>query len=367
LFLADSNSPHTIRWAKSIYGCNNSVGIFSIHTPDPFLYSDTPDIQLFSSKVSRDIQSKGETNLSKLSYLKAKNDVKKLIEEFEPDLIHSHYASSYGLVGALSGFHPFIISLWGGDVFSFPKKSFIHRSMLKFSLSRADVILSTSYIMEKETKKYTSRDIFVTPFGIDVEKFSPRKVNNIFKNGDIVIGTIKTLEKRYGIEYLIKAFGLLKKKFPEKSLKLLIVGSGTKGKYLESLVNDLNLKNDTIFTGFINHNDVEKYHNMLDIFVAMSLEESFGVAVLEASACGKPVVVSDVGGLPEVVENGKTGFIVERGNAEELAQALEILINDLEKRKNFGIKGREMVISKYNWIDSVNQMISIYDNAILSQ
>lgn len=131
---------------------------------------------------------------------------------------------------------------------------------------------------------------------------------------------------------------------------------------LEELVNELNIIDKTIFTGYITPNDVAYYHNMLDIYVAVSIKESFGVAVLEASACSKPVVVSNVGGLPEIVEDGITGFIVEKENPEVLAEALEKLILDIDLRIQMGKNGRNKVINEYNWKDSVAAMISIYES-----
>ncbi len=364
LLLADSNSPHTLRWAKYIENRNNSISIFSIHKTDTMLYQDTPDILLTSIDASRELQTKPETNLSKLIYLRAVKKVKQIIKEFKPDIVHSHYASSYGLIGALSGFHPYLISLWGGDIFSFPRKSFFYKQIMKFSLSKAEKILSTSRILKEEGAKYTTNEILLTPFGIDVDRFAPRKVNRFFKDEDLVIGTIKTLEKNYGVNFLIEAFALVKKKFSNKSLKLLIAGKGTQRGFLENMVKKLGIENDTIFTGYIDHNNVQDYHNMLDIYVAMSLEESFGVAVLEASACGKPVIVSNVGGLPEVVENGKTGFIVEKGNSEALAEALSKLIREPELAVIMGNEGRNKVIKEYDWKESVNKMISIYNTII---
>jgi len=206
LFLADANSPHTIRWAKSIMASNYSLGIFCFHKIDSSLYSDCNNIKLYGLNVSRELQSTAEDDFSKLIYLKAINKVKKIIREFKPDIVHAHYASSYGLVGALSGFHPYIISMWGSDIFNFPNYSFIHKTILKYNLSKADKLLSTSRIMGSEAKKYTQKNIIVTPFGIDVNKFKPKIVKSIFNDDEIIIGTIKTFKKNYGIENLIRAF-----------------------------------------------------------------------------------------------------------------------------------------------------------------
>jgi len=105
---------------------------------------------------------------------------------------------------------------------------------------------------------------------------------------------------------------------------------------------------------------------MLDIYAAPSTEESesFGVAILEASACEKPVIVSDVGGLPEVVIENQTGFFVKPSNPEMLAEKMEILISDLELRKKMGAAGRKFVSEKYNWNDNLNQIISAYNGLI---
>ena len=218
--------------------------------------------------------------------------------------------------------------------------------------------------MKEEIKKYTDKEIEVTPFGVDLEKFYPHSVDRLFGKNDIVIGTVKALEKKYGIEYLIKAFNLVKQRNSNYSLKLLIVGKGTQESQLKKLVKELGLESNTIFTGFINHAEVEKYQNMLDISVSVSIDdsESFGVAVLEASACSKPVIVTNVGGLPEVVEHEKTGFVIEAKNHIALAEVLEKLVLNPKLRFELGNSGRERVKNKYSWNNSVAQLISIYNS-----
>lgn len=362
LLLSDSDSPHTLRWAKSLHLRGIRIAVFSIHKPNQELYSDFLDIKIFSLNISRQIQDQTETSLSKLVYLKAINAVKKVIAEIRPDIVHAHYASSYGFIGAMVNFHPFYISVWGSDVFRFPKYSFLHKFIFKFSISRADRIFSTSKIMKTEIEKYTSKNIFVIPFGIDVERFKFISEQKDLNDDSIVIGTIKTLEKRYGIEFLIRAFAIFKKKNLEKKIKLLICGKGTLLDELTKLTVELGVQENTIFTGYINHNEVQFYHNKLDIYIAPSLEESFGVAVLEASACNKPVVVSNVGGLPEVVDHGVTGFIVEPSNPVHLAEAIEKLIMDPDLRNKMGRMGRAKVIREYDWNKCVSDMVEHYNN-----
>ncbi|MCK5676916.1 MAG: glycosyltransferase [Flavobacteriaceae bacterium] len=359
LLLSDPNSPHSIKWAKSL--AQNDIDIIIFGLGD-ILVNDYDIIENIKVITLNEKITREEGALSKLKYLKALPQIKNIINTFKPDILHAHYASSYGLLGALSGFSPFVLSVWGGDIFSFPKKSFVHKLSLKYSLEKADRILSTSHIMAKETKLYTHKKIEVTPFGIDMEQFKPTKVKSVFEKHDIVIGTIKTLEEKYGIEYLIKAFKILVDQYQDAPLKLLIVGGGSLEKELKQLTKDLDIEDKTVFTGKIPFLEVPKYHNMLSVSVSVSIldSESFGVAILEASSCAKPVVVSNVGGLPEVVEDGVSGFVVPPRDEKETAKAIEKLILDKELRTQIGNRGRERVRKLYDWHDNVKQMITIY-------
>src|SRR4029079_16830863 len=105
---------------------------------------------------------------------------------------------------------------------------------------------------------------------------------------------------------------------------------------LEQLGNRLDLSSVATFVGAVTYDQVPAELNQLDIYVAASRRESFGVAVIEASACERPVIVSDTGGLPEVVTHGKTGFIVPRENPAKLADATLELIRRPDLRIEFG-------------------------------
>lgn len=370
LILADTASPHTIKWVTNLSKKNIEIFLFGLTGYKKSNYSDIPNLKIQTLGMEGKVFTKPDGALSKINYLKALPLIRKIIREFNPDILHAHYASSYGLLGVLSRFHPFIISVYGADVYTFPLKNIITKNLFKLNLWAADKILSTSNIMAEEITKYTKKQIEITPFGIDLDIFHPRaRKENLFCKNDIVVGTVKSLEDKYGIEYLIKAFKLVKDRHPEMSLKLLIAGKGTKERELKELVAKLGIADVTTFTGFVDYHKVHEYHNMIDIAVFISIEdsESFGVSVLEASACAKPVIVSDAGGLPEVVEKDITGLIVEKKNIAQTADAIEELLLNKDLRLRLGENGRERVSKKYNLEDNVVQMIGIYNNLITNQ
>jgi L-malate glycosyltransferase len=357
LLLADINSTHTQKWALSLAEKGHHVGIFTFSKLKIDWINDKRNIQFFHIPSNESIPAMILKGLHPFDLPELKN----VIKEFKPDIVHAHYATTYGFLGALSRFHPFVLSVWGSDVFSFPKTSFLHKWILKFNLSRADRICSTSNIMKEEIKLYTDKDITVIPFGIDLNVFKPLYARHVFKDDAIVIGTVKQLEKAYGLEYLIEAVALLKKRIKEYKINLLIVGGGSLEVELKEKAKDLGIQSNTIFTGYIPPVEIPYYQNMPTISVFPSLSESFGVSVAEAMACEKPVIVTNVGGLPEVVENNVTGLIVPPANAEKLAEAIETLVRDEQLRTKLGKQGRQRVERLYNWEHNLSSMIRVYE------
>ena len=111
----------------------------------------------------------------------------------------------------------------------------------------------------------------------------------------------------------------------------MIIGEGDEKEFLEKQIISLGLKDSVFLLG--QKDDIFRYLNAADIFVLASLWEGFGVAVAEAMACGLPVVATSVGGIPEVVEDGKTGFLVEPKNSELLAEKIEYILNFSEEER----------------------------------
>jgi glycosyltransferase involved in cell wall biosynthesis len=351
LLLAPSKSIHTHKWA--LFYKNKGITVKVVSFPDHYSEENAKEIETVTLP---------KLLPGKLSYFSSVFTLKKIIKEFQPDILHAHYVSSYGLVGAMANFHPYYVSVWGRDIFQFPQQGSLNRKIAEYGLAKADVICSTSHIMAKETNKYTDKHIFVTPFGVDMNKFRP--IEGLKKESQLTVGTVKALSDKYGIGDLVQAFAKLYEE--KKNLNLLIVGDGPQREEYEKLAKKLGIEHVTTFTGRVPNDKVPEYINKIDVFAVPSTEdsESFGVAAVESMACGVPAVVSNVGGLPEVVLEGKTGYVVQKENPDELANAIVDLLNDDEKRKQMGLNGIEHVKANYNWIDNANGMLDLYEQTL---
>ncbi len=289
-------------------------------------------------------------------------EARRLINRINPQVMNTHYASGYGTLSRLIDFHPVLLSVWGADVYDFPNQSHFKEKILRKNLMAADMIASTSHIMKLQTKKYIipKHPIAVTPFGVDIDLFKPEHKQ---RSGVITIGAVKKLHPKYGLNFLIQAFAaLVKKHLSDIKFELVLAGKGPQEKELKRLTVKLKIDEYCRFTGHVPHLQVPGLLNTFNVFCAPSVldSESFGVAVIEASACELPVVVTNVGGLPEVTLDRQTGLIVPPRDPNALTSALEDLVKDPELRKRMGKAGRDFVRSKYCWNDNADVMEQLY-------
>lgn len=339
---------HTARWANALSARGMDVHLVSFEAPN---HEVNPDVTIHLLDGS-----------PLIGYFVQAGKLRTLVERIAPDVVNPHYASGYGTLARLAGVRPSLLSVWGSDVYDFPRRSPAHRWWLRKNLAAADTIGSTSHAMARETRQtYPHPRIVVTPFGIDEERFCP----NPSYRGEVVVGTVKTLSSKYGIDILLRAFAEALRRVNARDrdlgdrLRLEITGRGEDEWKLKALANELGLGSRARFLGPVPHRQVPERLNRLDIYAAFSRldSESFGVAILEASACELPVVVSDADGLREVTLHERTGLVVPKESVDEAAEALVRLITTPELRQKLGRAGRRHVLENYRWSHSVATMV----------
>lgn len=355
LLLSDINSTHTKRWAIDLTQKGLKIALFSFVAPTDNWYEKYGIHVDYLGLKKKSIGGTKPLQLYKYIYLLPK--VKKLIQNFKPDIIHAHFLTSYGVLASKLNFHPYIISVWGSDVFYDLENHSLLQNKMKNAIINADMVCSTSKIMTTPLLPYR-KDIEVIPFGIDTNLFKPTSKRPEFP---LIIGTVKGLKSIYGIEKLIRAFSQLNSSNEFNNIELHIYGDGHEKENYITLVNQLNLSKKIIFKGSIPNSEVPKALNSFSIFANLSEFESFGVSILEASSCALPVIASNVGGIPEVVENEKTGFLVEKDSVEEIVKAMKNLLSDKQLRVKMGENGRNFVMQHYDINKTTEKMINYYN------
>ena len=335
-FLSNAANYHTQKWANWFVGRGHEIHVIS------FINAEIPGVKVHY--VENSVNPNGG-NVGKLRYLTHSKKIRRILQEINPDIINVHYATSYGVAAALAGIHPYILSVWGSDIYDFPNCSPLHRQLLKYSLRSADRLFSTSKAMAEEAAKYTEKSFDVTPFGVNMDLFNPDKRDR--NDSRFVIGTVKSLTPKYGIDTFLKAASIVNSEHPDYNLEVRIAGKGMAENDLKELSQKLKLNNVVTWLGFISQENAAKEWANMDIAIIPSTLESFGVSAVEAEASGTPVIISDVPGLEEATKAGVTSLVVPRKNERALAEAIIKLHDDEELRKQMGAAGREFVSENY--------------------
>jgi glycosyltransferase involved in cell wall biosynthesis/GT2 family glycosyltransferase len=195
----------------------------------------------------------------------------------------------------------------------------------------------------------------------DFDRLDPDRIKLHFNLRGRTILYVGSLEERKGVKYLIKAFPKIKATVPDA--KLLIVGKPLPGrdKYMATLKSSAGDR-DIIFAG--SRPDVYDVMAAADLIIMPSLSEAFGRILIEAMACEKPVIATNVGGIPEIVEDGKTGLLVPPADEKSIADATIKLLSDKELADSLAAAGRENVVKNFNVLDQVRKIEGVIDGCI---
>jgi len=209
-----------------------------------------------------------------------------------------------------------------------------------------------------------SSKISVIPPGVDLDLFHPINIQEarrkIHMQEDVrTILYVGRIERLKGLDMLLKALSQIQ----HKDTFLYVIG-GTNNteevNRLKKICIDLNLNEKVHFIGSISRAQLKYYYNSADLYVLPSYYESFGLSVLEAAACGKPTIASKVGGLPSIIRDNETGFLLEQRSLGSLIKKIEILLNDKELSDTMGRAARKQA-EKLNWGIAVNQLKNLFD------
>jgi N-acetyl-alpha-D-glucosaminyl L-malate synthase BshA len=281
------------------------------------------------------------------------------------DLLHVHYAIPHAIVGfmakqilAAQGIHiPIVTTLHGTDI-TLVGADPSFSPVVEFSINNSDGVTSVSNYLKKKTYdtfKITN-DIKVIYNFIDFTRFRKENKDHFKKaiapDGEMILTHISNFRKVKRVEDVVGIFEKVQRKIPSK---LLMIGDGPERLNMEVLCRQLGLCNEIRFLG--KQDAIEEILAISDLFLLPSVNESFGLAALEAMACEVPVISSNAGGIPEVNINGETGFTSEIGNVEEMAKNAIYILEDKERHAMF----RKKALAQAKKFD-IQNIVPIYED-----
>ncbi len=330
-YLSIGGHIHTERWLRHFVNAGHDVHLMTVQ-PAPIDGVTVHDIRT-------------GIPIKPLHYAVALARVKRILRTIKPDLLHTHFLTGYGYWGAFSGFHPFIMTVWGDDVYVTPHETKLKGSLARAVLGRADLITGDSEdILTHVVRMGADPDICrVVQWGVDLDRFRPdadggvRRMLGIPEDAPVVISIRSFTQAYYNIDTIVRtAPGVLEKR---PDTHYIIAGNEGDDSELRALADSLGLDDRIHFVGRIPHEELPGYLATSDVFLTVPSVDATPVSLLEAMACGVAVIISNLESAMEWVTDGENGLVVRPAERRELEDAILKLIGDPAARERFAAIG----------------------------
>ena len=305
----------------------------------------------------------------------ASRELRNFLSEENPDIFHAHHAftplSLRGMaVANEENFRTVLTTHSISIAYDSPVWDIFNQAfpVLGWFIDKADRIIAVSNAAKAFISHFTQKEVVVIPNGVDSKKFHPnwnreRLREELGIEEEHIILSVGRISYRKGIHVLLNAMKILTEEVDD--IRLIIIGEGEMSLFLRTQARLLDIEDRVSFMGYVPSQQLPKFFGVTDIFVLPSITaEAFGIVLLEAMASGKPIVATNVGGIPEVVESSKSGILVGPGDEYALAKVIFSLLKDENLRNELGKNGRKAVEKRYSWDIISGKIEEVYQKLV---
>jgi glycosyltransferase involved in cell wall biosynthesis len=302
-------------------------------------------------------------------WLRLLPDLERVIEEVQPDLVHAGPVPSCGFMAALTSFRPLLVMSWGSDLLVDAVRDPALGFAARYALRRADgLVCDCDAVRERATDLAggTLPPVVQFPWGVDLDQFQPSRAADRGRSalgigdGFVVVST-RLWETSYGIETLLESVRLARRTVP--SLQLLLLGDGSLRDQVRTTIEAPDLAGAVLTPGLVSPDQLPAYFQAADVYLSCTTSDGSSISLLEAMACGLPVVVADTPGNREWVTNADAGQLVPVGDAVRFAAALvDLAARSDADRVAAGATHREIAKARANWSANVQRLMDTYSD-----
>jgi glycosyltransferase involved in cell wall biosynthesis len=373
-YLANAESIHTQRWVEYFANRGHEVHLISRKT---FGNNNNNNIK----NVNLHLINRLKLQIRIISYpidiLYNIFQIKKLIRQIKPDILHVHYISDLAVLGALTGFHPYVASVWGSDVLRNPKKSKIMKYRVSYVLIKADIILTIPEFMKKylvNMYNLPGNKIVRIPWGIDLNIFHSGYENETLRmkekigikiNSPVILSN-RGMAPQYQIEKIIKAIPYIIKTFPD-TIFIFIKGYGLSEfeEKMKLLTEKLNISNNTYFISkILTPEEMVIYLNMANVLISIPETDQFSSSIMEGMACGVIPIISNIKVYEQYLKNEINAFVVNPNNPKDIAEKINHCIKHPEIQNKFYNINKKIIEENENWDENSKKMMMLYKNLL---
>ena len=358
LYFSKDYSPHDHRFLTSLAASGHTIYYLRLER-NPRQTEDRP----VPSRVEQ-IQWAGGQELFRWSDVpRLTLDLKRVINEIKPDLIHAGPIQTCAFLAVLSGFRPILTMSWGFDLMQDVDRNGWWRWVTRYTLKRSSYFTSDAQVTSAKAIAYgmDPNRVVVFPWGIDLKRFRP-KLPAIRRQRSIVLFCNRSWEPRYGVDVLAKAFVKVAKE--REDVSLLLLGGGSQAHTIRQILVSGGVFERVQMAGQISQTVLPRWIHMADIYISPSHVDGSSVSLMEALACGVPALVSDIPANKEWVSEGINGWLFPDGDAGALAEKILAAMAQRKKFTQIGRAARKVAEERADWKKNFGTLLKAYEQVV---
>jgi glycosyltransferase involved in cell wall biosynthesis len=285
-------------------------------------------------------------------------DLKRVIRAVKPDVIQAGPLQTTAFLVALSGFRRLVSMSWGYDLLIDADRNLLWRWVTRYTLRRSAAMVGDCNTIQQRASFFgmPAARIVAFPWGVDLRHFSPASPPAA---RPFTLLSARGWEPIYGIDLIARAFVQAGRDCPE--LRLIMLGNGSQAARLRQIFMQGDVLERVTFPGQVSYADLPRYYRMADLYLSASHSDGTSISLLEAMACGRPVLVSDISGNREWVTAGDNGWLFPDGNADALATTILHAFKQREHLPEMGRAARSLAEARADWEKNFPQLFKAYE------
>lgn len=299
-------------------------------------------------------------------------DLRRVLKDVKPDLIHAGPVPSCAFLAALSGFRPLVVMSWGSDLLVDAERNPAMRWLTRYTLRRADVVVGDCRAVREKVRALADipdERIVTYPWGIDLQAFRPRRSaldlrERLGWGHSRVFLSTRSWEPEYQIDALVAAFHSVARN--RRDARLLLLGDGSMAPKIRTMIEEGGCRDLIHVAGQVPQSTLPDYYNLADVYISSAPSDGTSVSLLEAMACGLPVIVADAPGNREWVAPGRNGWLFEPGNVDALAGAMTLALDATDSHARMREANVELAGQRADWSKNFQLLLSAYAAALRS-
>ncbi len=294
--------------------------------------------------------------------------LRRVIREVRPDLIHAGSIQTAAFLTALAGFKPLVSMSWGSDLLKDADASAAMRFATRYTLARTSVLVGDCKAVRDKAVSmgFPADRVVLFPWGVDLKRFCPGPAHDFrarlgWQDAFVLLSN-RAWEPLYGVDGVVRAFIRAAGRIP--ALRLLLLGNGSQASQLHKMVADADLLNRVHFAGQVSQADLPTYYRAADLYLSASHSDGSSVSLMEALACGCPVLVSDIPGNQEWVEPGAAGWRFPDGDWDALQAGIERAYAEQDSLPRLAAAARALAEQRADWSANFQKLLGAYQLAL---